>query len=116
MSFRFGPEARLRSRKDFAGVFSAGRKTVGKNIILWRLDARSGGPSRLGLSMSAKVGPAVLRNRLKRLARETFRLNRTRLRPGQDQVLYFRRGCSWTKFNDAQTDLLALWDKAGMLA
>ena len=92
----FGPQARLTSRLDFKRVFSSGRKLAGRRLILWHCPSQSAGrAARLGLAVSAKVGGAVLRNRLKRLTREAFRANRARLRRGSDLVVYLRSGCRW---------------------
>lgn len=116
--YGFGREARLSSRKDFQRVFSDGRKVVGRNLILWHYTSPSEGQAqsaaRLGLSVSAKVGKAVRRTRLKRLVREAFRRNRPRLTPS-DLVVYLRPGCGWEKASDAEADLLELCAKAGLL-
>ncbi len=116
MSSRFGPEARLGGRKDYRRVFSDGRKFVGRHMILWSSlnDAPQAG-ARLGLSVSAKVGNAVLRNRLKRLVRESFRLNREKFEHGRDIVVYLRPGCNWPKRQDAEAELLELSRKAGLV-
>lgn len=111
----FGPQTRLSDRADFQRVFELGRKTVGRNLILWSLETSSSQAPRLGLSVSSKVGIAVRRNRLKRLAREAFRLNRDRMRPGADMVIYFRRGCRWERLKDAENDIMELYRKAGLL-
>lgn len=53
-----------------------------------------GGPTRLGLSVSRKVGGAVCRNRWKRLIREAFRQSRATLPPGLDLVVRPKRGAT----------------------
>jgi len=50
------------------------------------------GSSRIGITVSRKVGGAVVRNRVKRLFREIFRYNRSALAPPLDLVLIARPG------------------------
>ncbi|WP_291318486.1 ribonuclease P protein component [Desulfonatronospira sp.] len=46
---------------------------------------------RLGITASRKIGPAVLRNRIKRLVREAFRLNQHLAPPGFDYVVVSKK-------------------------
>ena len=111
----FGPDARLSSGRNFQRVFTDGRKSVGRQLILWHVPAsHENSTARIGLSVPGKVGGAILRNRLKRLVREAFRLNRPRLAPG-DYVAYLRQGCRWSGLPEAETDFLDLCRKAGTL-
>lgn len=109
----FGPEARLKDRREFRGIFETGRKTVGRWLILWHRAGPAGRGARMGLSVSAKVGGAVRRNRLKRLLREAFRLRRARLPEGLDLVAYPRPGCPWKGLAAAGGDLEDLLRRAG---
>ena len=70
---RFGPERRLRRRKDFARIFSGGFRL---NLQVVTIVARPNGADhpRLGLAVSRRVARrAVVRHRLKRHIRESFR-------------------------------------------
>lgn len=113
-SRRFRGEAKLGRREDFQRVFQGGRKTPGRSFIVWSVAREAPGPARLGLSVSAKVGTAPRRNRLKRLTRETFRLNRSRL-VAADLVVNLRPGCAWRSRTEAERDLLDAWRRAGLL-
>ena len=111
----FGRAARLRGRKDFQAALRTGRKTTGRWLLLWRRENPGTGEPRLGLSVGSKVGPAVRRNRLKRLLREAFRLHRGRIAEGLDLVVHPRPGCPWNSRADAEKDLLDLLDKSNSL-
>ena len=70
---------RILKRPDFVFLSKYGNKIQDSNfIILYMPKESTGGPehSRLGITVSKRVGNAVLRNRLKRLIREYFRLNK----------------------------------------
>jgi ribonuclease P protein component len=68
--------------------------------------ARSG-QSRLGITVSRRVGDAVARNRIKRLVREFFRHNQTRIRPAQDVIVIARPGADGATYTDVQRELEA---------
>lgn len=89
----FRPQHRLRTSAEFQRVFARRRSASDGLLIVYGLE-NDLPHARLGLSVSRKVGGAVVRNRWKRLLREAFRLQRTQLPPGLDLVIVPRADAS----------------------
>jgi ribonuclease P protein component len=85
-SLRFPQAHRLKSPADFKQVYDRKRSSSDDLLIVYACE-NSLPHSRLGVSVSRKVGGAVVRNRFKRLFREAFRLTRPELPAGVDLVL-----------------------------
>jgi ribonuclease P protein component len=69
-------EMRLRQRVDYVAVQTGGKKLQGRHILaIAQPRAESCPRGRLGLTVTKKVGNAVVRNRIKRLLREWLRLH-----------------------------------------
>ncbi len=81
---------RLSRSADFDRVFRSGRSHAGRELVLYVFPRSEEREPRLGLSVSRKVGGAVERNRVKRLLREAFALEATRLPAGSDAVVVAR--------------------------
>jgi len=92
-------QERLRKRAQFLSVQGRGRKHHTEHFIVFVLPSRqtdqpsgmlsskdSLAPARLGITVSKKVGVAVVRNRVKRLVREAFRRRKTLFPEGLDIV------------------------------
>ncbi len=88
---KFGPERRVRKRPEFQQIQAKGRRVSSPHFV-W-IVARSDTPraSRLGVTVSKKVGNSVRRSRIKRLLREAFRLEQGMLPDGYDLVIICKK-------------------------
>jgi len=77
-------------RGDFIASSEFGERRATRFFIVLLRDRKDGGPTRLGITVTRKVGSAVRRNRIKRLAREWFR-SRSREFGSCDLVLIAKR-------------------------
>lgn len=88
---RFPKRVRLRSQSDFDAVYRSDHFAA-DNVLVIRARRSGNTESRLGLSVSRKVGNAVVRNRWKRWIRESFR--QQSLPAGLDIVVRPRKGAA----------------------
>jgi ribonuclease P protein component len=84
---------RILKRSEFLGLSKTGRTVRGEFFIAVVAPSRSE-KSRLGVTVSRKVGGAVQRNRIKRLTRDFFRRNRQLIKGCWDINLIARRGAA----------------------
>jgi ribonuclease P protein component len=81
---------RLSRSAEFERVYRHGRSHANRYLVLYAFPREGDGESRLGVSVSRKVGGAVVRNRVKRLLREAFRARDDAVAPGRDVVVVAR--------------------------
>jgi ribonuclease P protein component len=95
--YSFARSYRLKSRKDFQAVFAAPQR-ISHDFLLALFRANHLSYARLGVIVSKRiVKRAVVRNRLKRVIRECFRLNKATL-CGRDVIIMIRGDrCSLSK-------------------
>ena len=97
-AFAFPRSHHLKKPSEFRAVLDRGVKRHSRGFIFFHL-ATSREVPRLGVSVSRKIGNAVVRNRVKRLMREAFRLNRHALHLGStDVVVIAKRGSEMLSF------------------
>jgi ribonuclease P protein component len=112
---RFGRAARIKKGRDFSRVRREGERLVNGCLVAnWqRLPAPA--PSRLGVITSGKIGNAVVRNRARRVLRETFRLHQHALSCPVDLVLIARPSIVGKEFGIVEKDFLTTLRRAGLL-
>jgi len=109
--FAFSRASRLRLKKEFEAVFDAGHKAATGDLVGWHYRAADK-EKKVGLMVSKKTGGAVKRNRLKRLLREAFRLDRRELKEGTRLIIYPKAGCAMDNLAQARKALDTLRRRA----
>lgn len=89
----FPREARITRKTEYDFVFQHGEKVVGRYFVC-HVARREGQGRKIGLSVSRKVGPAVVRNRIKRSLREYFRTHQDRFCGDAQVVVVARPACA----------------------
>ena len=83
-------------------------------LVLYARKNRSA-TNRVGVTVSKKLGCAVVRNRVRRRLREVYRLHEARFAPGWDIVVVARSRCVHADFAHLTQAYLSLAEKAGIL-
>jgi len=114
MAMRFRAEDRIRKQADFDRVYGA-RLFAADEVLVVNGSPNGLARSRLGLSVSKRVGNAVVRNRWKRLIREAFRLSRAEIPAGMDLVVRPQKGAVG-ELEAVRQSLIALSARVGRKA
>lgn len=99
---------RLQRPGEFAEAREHGRRVVSKCFILNWMESKHAALSRLGVVTSRKVGPAVVRNRARRLLREVFRRHQHAIRGPLDVVLVARAPIAGRRFAEVEREYLTV--------
>ncbi|AKL97373.1 ribonuclease P protein component RnpA [Clostridium aceticum] len=105
---------RLRKNEDFRKVYKEGNSIANKLLILY-IKKNAFDYNRAGFTVSKKVGKSVIRSKVKRRMRESYRLNDSKLLQGYDLVFVARQGCNEATFQEIESALLHLIGKKKLL-
>ncbi len=104
----------LKKNDDFRRVYGRKRSFANKYFVMYVCENGSN-RNRLGISVSKKVGNSVVRHRITRLVRESYRLNEKRFNSGLDLVVVARSGAADIGYRAGESALLHLGRLHGIL-
>lgn len=97
----------LKKNRDFRNVYQRGRSFANRYLVMYILK-NDIDKNRVGISVSKKIGNSIVRHRLTRLIRESYRLNEESLLCGYDIVIIARTGARGKKCGDIESALIHL--------
>jgi ribonuclease P protein component len=110
---------KLRKNSEFQQVYRRGRSFANNLLVLYVFKNRKNildhEPfNRLGISVSKKVGKSTVRSRVKRLIKESYRLNRDNFIKGHDFAIIARVSSSDKSYGEMEKALKHVFKKAGL--
>ena len=97
----------LKSNSDFRRVYRGGKSYANKYLVMYVLENGTD-QNRLGISVSKKVGNSVVRHRITRLVRESYRLHEDMFNSGLDIVVIARSTAKDISYREVESALLHL--------
>ena len=97
----------LKKNSDFKNVYTHGKSYANKYLIMYVLE-NDMGINRIGISVSKKVGNSVVRHRVTRLIRESYRLHENIFNSSLDIVIVARKSTFDVGFTEIESALLHL--------
>jgi ribonuclease P protein component len=105
-SEHFPHSVRIVKSADYRTIYREGRKIQSEKFVLFALKNKVG-HHRIGITVSKKIGGAVIRNRVKRLFREIFRKSSSDLPNQYDIVVNAKSGCVGASYIELREEFLA---------
>lgn len=100
------PES-LKNSSQFGNVYRNGKSHANKYLVMY-VKSNQSPTNRLGISVSKKVGNSVVRHRITRLIRESYRLNNSMFNSGLDIVVVARAGSKERNYSEICSALMHL--------
>ena len=97
----------IMKNKDFQIVYKKGKSYANKYLVMYVLNNDTE-ENRLGISVSKKVGNSVVRHRITRLIRESYRLQESKFQNGYDIVVVARTNAKDKTYQEIESALLHL--------
>lgn len=97
----------LKKNSEFQTVYKKGKSLANKYLVMYILSNDSE-KNRIGISVSRRVGNSVVRHRITRLIRESYRLNEESFKTGYDFVVIARATAKGKSYKDMESALLHL--------
>ena len=97
----------LKKNMDFQNVYKNGKSYANKYLVMYVLENQSN-KNRIGISVSKKVGNSVIRHRVTRLIRESYRLQEDVFNSGLDIVIIARSNAHEVGYKEIESALLHL--------
>ena len=97
----------LKNNRDFQNVYKNGKSYANKYLVMYVFENNEN-CNRLGISVSKKVGNSVVRHRITRLIRESYRLHENIFISGLDIVVIARNSASDVGYKEIESALLHL--------
>ncbi len=104
----------LKGNGNFRRLYHRGTSAANRCLVLYCCRSRSR-KNRVGITVSAKLGHAVVRNRIRRRLREIYRLNESRFRTGWDIIVVARSRAVTAEYAELEKAYLSLAAKLGLL-
>lgn len=97
---------RIKKNEDFQQVFRKGVSFANRQFVVYILEKENQDYLRIGLSVSKKIGNAVMRNQIKRYIRQTFLELNGDIKEGYDYVIIARKPTSEMDFFQVKKSLI----------
>lgn len=110
----------LKRQEDFKRCYKSGRSKANSCLVLYVCERKDADPAkkpgnRIGISVSKKVGNSVVRHRVRRRIRESYRLHETEFNSGLDLVVVARIMTAGADYKKIESALLSLAGRHGIL-
>jgi len=106
---------RLRKRREFLAVQKSGNKCVTSGLVMQAAESDYPSETRIGFTVTKKLGNAVKRNRIKRRLRAVVKdVLPGQVKPGYDLVFIGRATSADRPYADLKTDVMTCIEKLGL--
>lgn len=104
----------LKKNHEFRRLYSKGASSATPLVVVYARRTRQG-TNRIGITVSTKVGKAVVRNRVRRRLREIYRLHEPEMARGLELVIVARVRAAQAGYRELERAFLKACSSLGVL-